>query len=201
MSHYVVPVKPEPVTPVPAATLVLLRDRSAGAFEVLLIRRHTASKFAAGDFVFPGGKIEASDGPDDARAWCRSVDAAQSARRGTAAPLRLGHSAHSPRPLQAGARRRRKRLRTQGRSASAGRPALALRPWVRSLLRRRLAPACSGRGECAECPSRNGAAVPRRADWAASTLLHQARASSGPSLASILPPGNTKSPAANLLAV
>jgi len=81
VAHYVVPVKPAPVTPVPAATLVLLRSRSAGAFEVLLIRRHSASKFAAGDFVFPGGKIESSDGPDDAAAWCRTLDAAQAARR------------------------------------------------------------------------------------------------------------------------
>src|SRR5258705_9432499 len=81
VAHYTVPVKPAPVTPVPAATLVLLRDRSAGAFEVLLIRRHRASKFAAGDFVFPGGKIEVSDGRDDAAGWCRSVDAAQAARR------------------------------------------------------------------------------------------------------------------------
>ncbi len=75
------PVKPAPVTPVPAATLVLLRHRSAGAFEVLLIRRHSASKFAAGDFVFPGGKIEAGDGPSDAAAWCRSIDAETAARR------------------------------------------------------------------------------------------------------------------------
>jgi 8-oxo-dGTP pyrophosphatase MutT (NUDIX family) len=81
VSHYPVSVKPAPVTPVPAATLVLLRNRSAGAFEVLLIRRHTASKFAAGDFVFPGGKIEVGDGLDDAADWCRSVDAAQAARR------------------------------------------------------------------------------------------------------------------------
>jgi 8-oxo-dGTP pyrophosphatase MutT (NUDIX family) len=76
-----VSVKPAPVTPVPAATLVLLRNRSASAFEVLLIRRHRASKFAAGDFVFPGGKIEVSDGLDDAADWCRSVDAEQAARR------------------------------------------------------------------------------------------------------------------------
>src|SRR2546422_7379816 len=69
-----------PATPVPAATLVLLRDRSHGAYEVLLIRRHSASKFAAGDFVFPGGKIEASDGPADAAAWCRGVDASLAAR-------------------------------------------------------------------------------------------------------------------------
>ena len=74
-------VKPAPVTPVPAATLVLLRNRPAGAFEVLLIRRHTKSAFAGGDFVFPGGKIETSDGPDDGAAWCRSLDAAVAARR------------------------------------------------------------------------------------------------------------------------
>ncbi len=94
VSHYVVPVKPAPVTPVPAATLVLLRSRSAGAFEILLIRRHSASKFAAGDFVFPGGKIESSDAPDDAAAWCRSVDAAQAARRldlAVAPSAALGH--------------------------------------------------------------------------------------------------------------
>src|SRR5262245_19519610 len=87
VSHYLVPVKPAPVTPVPAATLVLLRHRSAGAFEVLLIRRHNASKFAAGDFVFPGGKIEVGDGPTDAAAWCRSMDAETAARRlGLASP-------------------------------------------------------------------------------------------------------------------
>ena len=94
VSHYVVTVKPAPVTPVPAATLVLLRSRSAGAFEVLLIRRHTASKFAAGDFVFPGGKIESSDAPDDAAAWCRSVDAGEAARRldlAAAPSAALGH--------------------------------------------------------------------------------------------------------------
>jgi len=94
VAHYLVSVKPPPVTPVPAATLVLLRNRSAGAFEVLLIRRHSASKFAAGDFVFPGGKIETSDGRDDAAAWCRSVDAGQAARRlGLASPpsAALGH--------------------------------------------------------------------------------------------------------------
>src|SRR5881409_2319352 len=80
VAHYLVPVKPSPVTQVPAATLVLLRDRSVDVVEVLLIRRHGASKFAAGDFVFPGGKIELSDGPADAAGWCRGVDAAQAAR-------------------------------------------------------------------------------------------------------------------------
>ena len=80
MSQYVVPVKPPPATPAPAATLVLLRDRPAGDFDVLLIRRHGASRFAAGDFVFPGGKVEAADGLDDAAAWCAGLDPARAAR-------------------------------------------------------------------------------------------------------------------------
>jgi 8-oxo-dGTP pyrophosphatase MutT (NUDIX family) len=61
---------------------------------VLLIRRHTKSKFAAGDFVFPGGKIEISDGADDAAAWCRGIDAAHAARRlalDAAPSTALGH--------------------------------------------------------------------------------------------------------------
>src|SRR5438094_615779 len=94
VAHWLVPVKPTPVTPVPAATLVLLRDRSHGASDVLLIRRHSASKFAAGDFVFPGGKIEVSDGPADAAGWCRGVDASLAARvldLETAPHAALGH--------------------------------------------------------------------------------------------------------------
>jgi 8-oxo-dGTP pyrophosphatase MutT (NUDIX family) len=45
------------------------------------MRRHLKSKFAAGDFVFPGGKIEVDDNPADAAAWCRGLDAAAAARR------------------------------------------------------------------------------------------------------------------------
>jgi 8-oxo-dGTP pyrophosphatase MutT (NUDIX family) len=81
VAHYAVPVKPVPATPAPAATLVLLRDRPAGGVECLLMRRHLKSKFAAGDFVFPGGKIEADDIPDDAAAWCRGLDVKAAARR------------------------------------------------------------------------------------------------------------------------
>lgn len=79
MSHYAVPVK-QPVVPAPAATLVLLRDRAAGGFEVLLMQRHQQSKFAAGDFVFPGGKLEADDNPADAARWCTGLDLAGAAR-------------------------------------------------------------------------------------------------------------------------
>lgn len=79
MSHYAVPVK-QPVVPAPAATVVLLRDRSAGGFEILLMQRHHASKFAAGDFVFPGGKLEVDDNPEDAVRWCTGLDLAGAAR-------------------------------------------------------------------------------------------------------------------------
>jgi 8-oxo-dGTP pyrophosphatase MutT (NUDIX family) len=81
VAHYAVPVKPVPATPAPAATLVLLRDRPGGGVECLLMRRHLASKFAAGDFVFPGGKIEADDIPDDAVDWCRGLEVKAAARR------------------------------------------------------------------------------------------------------------------------
>jgi len=49
-----------PVTPVPAATLLLLRD-GAGGLEVLMAARHEKSGFAAGALVFPGGKVDAGD--------------------------------------------------------------------------------------------------------------------------------------------
>jgi 8-oxo-dGTP pyrophosphatase MutT (NUDIX family) len=81
VSHYTVPVKPQPVTPAPAATLVLLRDRPGAGVECLLMRRHLESKFAAGDFVFPGGKIEADDNPEDAAAWCQGLDVKAAASR------------------------------------------------------------------------------------------------------------------------
>ena len=49
-----------PVTPVPAATLLLLRDGPEG-IEVLLTTRHDAAGFAGGATVFPGGKVDAGD--------------------------------------------------------------------------------------------------------------------------------------------
>jgi 8-oxo-dGTP pyrophosphatase MutT (NUDIX family) len=80
VAHYDVPVKLPPVVPSPAATLVVLRDRADGGIEVLLMQRHRASKFAAGDFVFPGGKVHADDDPGDAGAWCTGLEPAGAAR-------------------------------------------------------------------------------------------------------------------------
>lgn len=74
-------VKPSPAAPVAAATLVLLRDRPGGGVEALLIQRHLQSRFAAGDFVFPGGKVEVDDTPDDAGPWCAGLSAGDAAHR------------------------------------------------------------------------------------------------------------------------
>lgn len=49
--------------PRPAATVLLLRDRPQGGFEVLLVRRHSKSAFMAGAYVFPGGKLDDADLP------------------------------------------------------------------------------------------------------------------------------------------
>jgi 8-oxo-dGTP pyrophosphatase MutT (NUDIX family) len=49
--------------PLPAATVVLMRDREPGQGrpEVLLVERNRASAFGAGAYVFPGGVVEPQD--------------------------------------------------------------------------------------------------------------------------------------------
>jgi 8-oxo-dGTP pyrophosphatase MutT (NUDIX family) len=46
--------------PIPAATVVMLRDAPSG-MEVFLLRRHSASAVLGGVFVFPGGKLDKGD--------------------------------------------------------------------------------------------------------------------------------------------
>lgn len=48
------------VTPVPAATVILLRDAAAGP-ETLLIERHAKSEFLPDAYVFPGGRVDEQD--------------------------------------------------------------------------------------------------------------------------------------------
>jgi 8-oxo-dGTP pyrophosphatase MutT (NUDIX family) len=50
-----------PATPRPSATVLLMRDSDDGP-EVLLLRRHGRSGFAAGAWVFPGGVVDDGDG-------------------------------------------------------------------------------------------------------------------------------------------
>ncbi len=68
----------EPVTPRPAATVLLLRDGPQGP-EVLMTRRSATASFAPGAHVFPGGAIDEADAQAHALA----------ARRPTQTDLRL----------------------------------------------------------------------------------------------------------------
>jgi len=51
------------VTPLPAASVIVLRD---GPLEVLLLRRNDRSSFVPGAWVFPGGAIEPGEQAADA---------------------------------------------------------------------------------------------------------------------------------------
>lgn len=48
----------------PAATVMLLRDTADG-LEVFMLRRTNAAAFAGGMYVFPGGRVDATDGTGD----------------------------------------------------------------------------------------------------------------------------------------
>ena len=70
-----------PVTPRDAATVMLLRQATAG-LEVYMLRRRSSMAFAAGAYVFPGGSVDASDGDEgiawagpDAPEWGQRLDA------------------------------------------------------------------------------------------------------------------------------
>lgn len=80
----------DPVTPRPAATVVLLRDAAAGP-EVLLLRRVRSSGFVPGAYVFPGGRVDADDASPELEARLSGLDAATAAAR-----LGLEHDAVPP---------------------------------------------------------------------------------------------------------
>lgn len=56
----------EPVRPVDAATVVLLRDSAEGV-EAYFLRRRRSMAFAAGMYVFPGGRVDPRDADADVR--------------------------------------------------------------------------------------------------------------------------------------
>ncbi|MFS8499523.1 MAG: NUDIX domain-containing protein [Micromonosporaceae bacterium] len=53
-----------PVTPRPAATVLLLRPAATG-FEVYLLRRAASMAFASGVYAFPGGSVDPRDADGD----------------------------------------------------------------------------------------------------------------------------------------
>lgn len=58
--------------PVPAATILMLRDGPTG-LETFMVVRHHQIDFASGALVFPGGKIDSGD--YEVREYCHGVDA------------------------------------------------------------------------------------------------------------------------------
>jgi len=57
-----VPETDELPPPIPAATVVVLRDTEAG-LEALMVRRNSKLAFAGGHWVFPGGRVDPGDRP------------------------------------------------------------------------------------------------------------------------------------------
>jgi len=57
----------------PSATILLVRDRSAG-LEVFMVQRHHRIDFATGAMVFPGGKVDPEDHDPRVRALARGLD-------------------------------------------------------------------------------------------------------------------------------
>ena len=65
------PSDPIVANPRPAATVVVLRDSPAGP-EVFMVRRHEGTAFMGGAHVFPGGRVDPTDGDAD-EAWCDGI--------------------------------------------------------------------------------------------------------------------------------
>src|SRR5215213_9677521 len=73
---------------IPAATLIVVRDRPGAPPELLMVERSEGMAFAAGALVFPGGRIDAADArlaSDDAAA----VAAVRETIEETAVPVGL----------------------------------------------------------------------------------------------------------------
>jgi glyoxylase-like metal-dependent hydrolase (beta-lactamase superfamily II)/8-oxo-dGTP pyrophosphatase MutT (NUDIX family) len=69
-----------PITPRPAATLILVRDADA-SLEVLMARRTQLAEFAGGAYVFPGGAVDAADHSAELAALCTGLDDAAASKR------------------------------------------------------------------------------------------------------------------------
>lgn len=60
----------------PAATVMLVRDVVDGdpGIEVFMMRRTGSASFAAGAYVFPGGRVDGIDGAAEIAPFCRGLD-------------------------------------------------------------------------------------------------------------------------------
>ena len=80
---------------IPAATVILVRDREPGGCEILMVERAGGMAFAAGALVFPGGRIDEADRDFAQKQGCDAalVAAVREAIEETAIPVGL-----SPQP-------------------------------------------------------------------------------------------------------
>ncbi|MEO8142180.1 MAG: NUDIX hydrolase [Sphingomicrobium sp.] len=68
---------------IPAATLIVMRDRDGAPPELLMVERSAGMAFAGGAMVFPGGRIDAADGALAANLDLTDADARIAAIRET----------------------------------------------------------------------------------------------------------------------
>jgi 8-oxo-dGTP pyrophosphatase MutT (NUDIX family) len=77
------PDRPAVVEAQPAATVLLVRDAEPSGVEVFVLRRAASAVFAAGMYVFPGGRVDDIDHAAELEPYCDGLDdAAASARLG-----------------------------------------------------------------------------------------------------------------------
>jgi 8-oxo-dGTP pyrophosphatase MutT (NUDIX family) len=67
------------IPPLPAATVILVRDAKDG-LEALLLQRNHQSGFMPGMFLFPGGALDPGDSAADVRDLCCGLNEAQAAQ-------------------------------------------------------------------------------------------------------------------------
>ena len=70
----------------PAATVMLVRDADGGGVEVFMVRRTAAAAFAAGLYVFPGGRVDDADGGPEIAALRRPASTTPRRRRRSDVP-------------------------------------------------------------------------------------------------------------------
>lgn len=70
----------QPVTPRPAATLILARDGDQGV-EILMVQRSLNSDFHGGAYVFPGGGLDQHDSSPEVFELCVGLTDAQASRQ------------------------------------------------------------------------------------------------------------------------
>ncbi len=63
----------QPATPIPSATVLLLRDGEQG-MEVFMVLRNAGIDFAGGALVYPGGKSDPADLTEETAAYCDGVE-------------------------------------------------------------------------------------------------------------------------------